>query len=187
MPSLKILFLLTISTFFTTSLAGLWCSADDSTAAVTDWAAAESWKVSMLVCLESLHYTGWQGRRCFPTYNLDPAMDRDPNPHPTFSFWKTGARQFRDAKDCWEQCQSCLRRGIQAGRAVKTQCNYQASGLSLGRTCEMGFNYDDMENLAASQPGGLNNQEWVSLGQWEPFLGWKGTINPRNPAYPVGY
>ncbi|CAO1600702.1 hypothetical protein XANCAGTX0491_004384 [Xanthoria calcicola] len=177
MPSPKLIFLLAISTLFTTTWAGLWCSADDSTAAVTDWASAQSWKVSMSVCLQTLHHNGWQGRRCFPTYNLDPALDRDPNPHPTFSFWKTGALQFRDPKDCWEQCQACLQKGIDAGRAVKTQCNYQADKMQLGSTCEMGFDYDTPEGLAKMQPGGLNDLDEVSMGQWVPYLGWKGTTN----------
>lgn len=111
------------------------------------------------------------------TDNLDPALDRDPNPHPTFSFWKTGALQFRDPKDCWEQCQACLQKGIDAGRAVKTQCNYQADKMQLGSTCEMGFDYDTPEDLAKMQPGGLNNLDDVSMGQWVPYLGWKGTIS----------
>ncbi|KAL8897712.1 MAG: hypothetical protein Q9192_002443 [Flavoplaca navasiana] len=179
MPSLKIFLLLTVTTFLPTCIAGLWCSADESTADVTSWAAEQSWKTSMLFCLETLHYNGWRGRRCFPTYNIDPRLDRDENPHPTFTFWKTGARQFRDPKDCWEQCQSCLRRGIEAGRAVTTQCNYQADKMQLGSTCEMGFEYDTMESLAKLQPGGLNNPQWVSLGQWEPYWGWKGTVNPQ--------
>ncbi|KAL8888068.1 MAG: hypothetical protein Q9215_004448 [Flavoplaca cf. flavocitrina] len=118
-----------------------------------------------------------------PTYNIDPRLDRDENPHPTFTFWKTGARQFRDPKDCWEQCQSCLRRGIEAGRAVTTQCNYQANKLQLGSTCEMGFEWDTIESLAKIQPGGLNNPARVSLGQWEPYWGWKGTVNQQRATY----
>ncbi|KAL8646800.1 MAG: hypothetical protein Q9226_006706 [Calogaya cf. arnoldii] len=177
MPSLKLLSLLAISTFFTTTLAGLWCSADSSDAQVTDWANNTAFKVSMSVCLETLHYNGWLGRRCFPTYSLDPSLDRDENPHPTFSFWKSGAREFRDPKDCWEQCQACLRKNIDAGRAVKTQCNYQADKSQKGSTCEMGFDYDTIEGLAKMQPGGLNIQDEVSLGQWVPYLGWKGTIS----------
>ncbi len=106
------------------------------------------------------------------TDNLDPALDRDPNPHPSFTFWKAGALRFRDFKDCWEQCYSCLAKGIQAGRAVKNQCNYQAKWGTLGSTCEMGYDYDGVENLAATNEK-LFLQE--KLGVWTPFQGWNGT------------
>ncbi|KAL8728939.1 MAG: hypothetical protein Q9166_005034 [cf. Caloplaca sp. 2 TL-2023] len=123
---------------------GLWCSADTSDAYVTDWAATDAWKISMLSCLQFMATSGWRGTRCFPTY---AQTSRDPNPHPTFSFWKAHAIQFRDPKDCYEKCQDCLRRGIMAGKAVTTQCNYQARRATLGSTCEMGFEYDTEESI----------------------------------------
>ena len=49
--------------------------------------------------------------------------------------------------------------------------------MQLGSTCEMGFDYDTPEGLAKMQPGGLNDLDEVSMGQWVPYLGWKGTTN----------
>ncbi|KAL8775637.1 MAG: hypothetical protein Q9209_000133 [Squamulea sp. 1 TL-2023] len=178
MASFKLLLLLTIGTLLSTTLAtpaniekrGLWCSADTSDAVVTDWANTTAWKGSMMACLNSMH-------------RLDPAEDRDPNPHPTFSFFKSHAKRFRDPKDCWEQCYSCLAKGINIGRAVTTQCNYQAHWGTLGSTCEMGFDYDTPESLAKAIF--WEDGQWTGFrppqepAKWIPFQGWQGGISDR--------
>lgn len=51
--------------------------------------------------------------------------------------------------------------------------------MQKGSTCEMGFDYDTPEGLAKMQPGGLDNLAEVSMGRWEPYIGWIGDLQAR--------
>ena len=117
------------------------CSVDTSTSAATDWALSPAWQTSMKACLSKMNSSSWDGNLCTPVY---PDLSKDKDPQPNFLFWKAHARNFKDGQDCYNMCEPCLLKGIEAGLAVTTYCHYAA--YTVGRvkaTCQMGFDYHD--------------------------------------------
>ncbi|KAL8712584.1 MAG: hypothetical protein Q9220_003115 [cf. Caloplaca sp. 1 TL-2023] len=154
-----VFFLFGLVTLLPSTLAGLSCSVDTSNSVVTDWANTTGWKASMTNCLKSMDVDNWVGPTCQPSY---PENSTDPNPRPQFNFWKTHAMKFTDARDCYGKCTDCLQRGINAGLAVTTYCHYQAHRLTLGSTCEMGFDYGrelTPLNAAGQETVAINNDD----------------------------
>ena len=88
-----------------------------------------------------MNSSSWDGNLCTPAY---PAISKDLNPRPNFLFWKAHGHSFKDAQDCYNQCESCLLSGIQNGLAVTTSCHYAAYTVGYKKaTCQMGFDYEE--------------------------------------------
>ena len=120
----------------TTTLPPAICSADSSTAPASPFASDPAWAPSMLSCLSELDNMGWNGYHCLPSNGNGTTIG------PSFGFYKGNngfARYYLDGADCFQQCEACLREGIEKGRAVTTSCTW--SPPQQGTKCWMGFNY----------------------------------------------
>lgn len=112
------------------------CSADTSKATATPFSGTTAWNDDMTNCLMQLNTTTYAGTECVPREG------------PTFGFWK-GEKHYGGpgyAQSCFNTCYPCLKKGIDAGQAVTTNCKAEfdlgINSLFTGRAeCHMGFDW----------------------------------------------
>ncbi len=113
------------------------CSVDDGTSKSVAPFADDSWVSTMTSCLDELNNPSWNGTECVPKDSNGNQLG------PTFGFYKVNDSYFKDAVDCWNQCEDCLRREISNKWAVTTHCGCSVDhfGPGIKSHCGMGFDY----------------------------------------------
>lgn len=122
----------------TTTLPPATCSADSSSAPTSPFTSDPAWTTSMLTCLSQLDNMAWNGAHCVPGNGNGTTIG------PSFGFYKSNTgfrRYYLDGADCFRACESCLRQGIENGKAVTTSCEWSPPPFQKGMKCWMGFNY----------------------------------------------
>lgn len=117
------------------------CSADTSEATPDNF-ADDIWKPQVLGCLNMMNSSLWNGVHCQPVQSDGVT----PYGVSSYGFYKSNSNQAGAGQQCFDVCAPCIMKGINAGRAVTTHCDYNWGVHGAARhRCGMGFDWGDAE------------------------------------------
>lgn len=112
-----------------------YCTANQD-GAIPGW-VNEAWQSNMTDCLERMNADNFDGNVCIPADANGERLG------PRFNFWKGEEHASKDGLWCFQQCSSCLMRGINWKQAQTTSCKAVSKNNVFlhDAVCTMGFDY----------------------------------------------